>query len=87
MTKDLYLCDVNEQAVLEWICENISPVAFTTRAEFAYNDMYHGERDLWILDTTDVSDASYQWDTITRVQFLHEEDAALTLLRWGGSLK
>ena len=87
MSKDLYLCDVDERAVLEWICENISPVAFTTRAEFAYNDMYHGERDLWILDTTDVSDASYVWDTITRVQFKHKEDAALTMLRWGGSLK
>lgn len=87
MNKDLYLCDVNEQEVLEWICENISPIAFTTRADFAYSNMYHGERDLWILDTSDVSDTSYQWDTITRVQFKHKEDVALALLRWGGSLK
>lgn len=87
MNKDLYLCDVDEQAVLEWICENISPIAGTTRPQFASSDTYYGERNLWILDTTDVSDASYQWDTITRVQFKHKDDAALTLLRWGGSLK
>lgn len=82
---NLYLGDVEEGLVLEWLCENISPVAFTTRAEYSYFNMYHGENDRWIMDTQDVSDASYRWDTITQIRFRDKEDFMLTKLRWGGT--
>lgn len=82
---NLYLGDVDEGVVLEWLCENISPVACTSRAEYSYFNMYHGEDDRWIMDTQDVSDASYRWDTITQIQFRDQEDFMLTKLRWGGT--
>lgn len=83
---DLFLGDVEEGVVLEWLCENISPVAFTTKAEFSYFSMFHGEDDRWIMQTQDVSDASYRWDTITHIVFKNREDCMLTKLRWGGTL-
>jgi hypothetical protein len=47
--------------------------------------MYHGDRDLWILQTTDVSDVSGQFDTITHVRFKSINDLLLCKLTWGGS--
>jgi hypothetical protein len=54
--KSLYIGDINEYELVNWLSENISPVAMTTRAEYQYFDMYHGDDDKWIMDTTDVSD-------------------------------
>lgn len=83
----LYIGDVDEKEVVNWLSENLSPVVFTTRADFAYYDMYHGDRDLWILDTSDVSDVSPQYDTITQVRFKDQNDLLLCKLTWGGSVK
>ncbi len=81
----LYISDVDEKQIVEWLCENISPVVFTTKAEFAYYEMYHGDHDLWILDTSDVSDVSLTADTVTQVCFKKKEDRMLCQLAWGGS--
>ena len=85
---DLYLGDVDEEELLGWLCETISPLVMTTKAEYSYFNMYHGDDDLWIMDTSDVSDVSgSSWDTMTVVTFLRKEDAMLSRLRWGGILK
>ena len=81
----LYIGDAHEPDLLEWLCENLSPVVFTTRAEGHYTDMYHGDHDLWILDSQDVSDTSSQFDTITVIHFLRKEDRLLFQLTFGGT--
>jgi len=84
----LYIGDVNDHDLADWLAGNISPVVFTTRSEFAYYDMYHGDFDLWILDTTDVSDvSSSKYDTISVVTFSRREDLMLCQLTWGGTHK
>jgi hypothetical protein len=85
---DLYLGDVDEDELLGWLCENISPLVMTTKAEFSYFNMYHGDDDLWIMETSDVSDVrGSPWDTMTRIIFLRKDDAMLSRLRWGGTLE
>ena len=85
---DLYLGDVDEEELLAWLCENISSLVMTTKAEYSYFNMYHGDDDLWIMETSDVSDVSgSRWDTMTVVTFLRKEDAMLSRLRWGGTLQ
>ncbi len=84
----LYIGDVNEHELAGWLSENISPIVMTTRAEWQYFDMFHGDNDLWIMDTTDVSDlSSSRYDTITHVQFKNKEDCMLCHLAWGGSIQ
>jgi hypothetical protein len=80
----LYIGDVDDKEVLGWIIENIGELVMTTRHEYAYNDSYHGET--WSMDTTDVSDVSGQWDTMTEITFTRKEDALLACLRWGGKI-
>jgi hypothetical protein len=85
---NLYLGDVDEEELLAWLCENISSLVMTTKAEYSYFNMYHGDDDLWIMETSDVSDLnSSPWDTITQVTFKSNEDAMLSRLRWGGTLQ
>ncbi len=85
---NLYIGDADERELYEWCAENISPVLMTTQAEFDYYKMYHGDKDLWILHTTDVSDvSSSSWDTITLVSFKNKEDAIMTKLRFGGAIQ
>lgn len=84
----LYIGDADEEDLVSWLAENVSPVGFTSKSEFAYYQMYHGARDLWILDTTDVSDiSSSKYDTITCVRFSKLEDCMMCWLVWGGSTK
>ena len=83
---NLYIGDVDESEVLGWLIENIGPLALTTKADFNYYNTYHGADDKWIMDTSDVSDVSGQFDTITMVGFRYKEDAMLAKLRWAGSL-
>lgn len=80
----LYIGDVDEEEVVNWLTEHLRPVVFTTRTDFASSNMYHGGNDLWILDTTDVSDASVIYDTITQIRFKHQNDLLLCKLTWGG---
>jgi hypothetical protein len=82
----LYLGDKDEEDVLSWLIENISAVALTSKEEFAYYNTYHGDNDKWVMNTSDVSDVSLQYDTITMVQFKHKEDAILCVLRFGGKI-
>jgi len=84
---NLYIGDVEEEDVYCWLSETVSPLVMTTKAEFSYYDMYHGDRDLWIMQTTDVSDVSGSSnDTVTLISFKHMEDALLARLRFGGSI-
>jgi hypothetical protein len=84
----LYIGDVNEQDLADWLEENISPILFTTKEVSAYFTMYHGDNDLWILDTADVSDvSSSKYDTVSVVTFSRREDLMLCQLTWGGSTK
>lgn len=88
MKNCLYLGDANEEDVLNWLCEHISPLVMTTKAEYAYHEMYHGDDDLWIMDTTDVSDvSSSKWDTITEIIFKNKEDVMYCHLVWGGTIQ
>jgi hypothetical protein len=81
----LYIGDANEESVVEWLCENLSPIVLTTRAEHSLTDMYHGDCDLWILNTQDVSDIRSRYDNITMIRFLRDEDRLLCQLTWGGT--
>jgi hypothetical protein len=83
---NLYLGDRDETELYEWLCENIAPVLMTTKAEWDYFTMYHGDNDLWIMHSADVSDTSGQYDIITVLSFKHKEDAVLACLRFGGSI-
>jgi hypothetical protein len=86
MNKCLYIGDANEEELLNWLCENISPLIMTTKAQYAYYEMYHGDHDLWIMNTTDVSDvSSSKWDTITEILFKNKEDVMYCHLVWGGT--
>jgi hypothetical protein len=88
MKNILYLTDVNEEDVVNWLCEHISPLAITTRAEYVYHCQYYGDDDKWILESTDVSDvSSSNWDTITEIVFKEKEDAMYCHLRWGGKIQ
>ena len=88
MKNCLYLGDADEEEVLNWLCEHISPLVMTTRAEFAYHDMHHGDDDKWIMDTTDTSDVrGCKWDTITEIVFKNKEDVMYCHLVWGGSIQ
>lgn len=82
---NLFIGDADEQSIVEWLCENLSPIVFTTRAEHSYTDMYHGDHDLWILNTQDVSDTSGNYDNITMIRFARAEDRLLCQLTWGGT--
>lgn len=85
---NLYIGDANEEDVYTWLCENVSPLIMTTRAEWSYFDMYHGDNDLWIMVSQDVSDVNGSpWDIITHIGFKHQEDALVAKLRFGGSFK
>jgi hypothetical protein len=87
LNHNLYIGDVEEEDVYSWLCETISPVLMTTQAEYDYFKMYHGDRDLWIMHSTDVSDVSGSSnDTITLISFKNIEDALLTKLRFGGNI-
>ena len=81
----LHVGDADESKLVEWLCENLSPIVFTTRSEYSYSDMYHGDHDLWILHTQDVSDVSGQYDTITQIHFAKKEDRLLFQLTFGGT--
>lgn len=88
MKNSLYLNDANEEEVLNWLCEHVSPLVMTTRAEHAYHDMYHGDDDKWIMDTIDVSDVSGSaWDTVTEIVFKSKEDIMYCNLVWGGTIQ
>ncbi len=88
MNRCLYIGDADEEALLNWLCENISPLVMTTRAQYAYHDMYHGDNDRWTMDTTDVSDvSSSKWDTITEIVFKDQEDVMFCRLVWGGTVQ
>jgi hypothetical protein len=87
LNHNLYIGDANLEDVYSWLSETISPVILTTRDEFSYYDMYHGDGDLWIMQTTDVSDVSGSSnDTITLISFKNIEDAVLARLRLGGNI-
>jgi|Laugrespbdmm15sn_2_1035079.scaffolds.fasta_scaffold185324_1 hypothetical protein len=84
---NLYIGDAVEEDVYAWLCESIAPLLMTTQAEYDYYDMYHGDRDLWIMHSTDVSDVSGSAnDTITLLSFKNIEDALLAKLRFGGNM-
>jgi hypothetical protein len=82
----LYLGDKEEEDVLGWLIENIGPLGLTTKADFNYYNTYYGTDATWMMDTSDVSDVSGQFDTITQVCFTHKEDAVLCSLRFGGTI-
>ena len=83
---NLYLGDRDETELYDWLCENIAPVLMTTKAEWDYFTMYHGDDDLWIMHSADVSDTSGQYDIITVLSFKNKEDALMAKLRFGGSM-
>jgi hypothetical protein len=83
---NLYLGDKDEEEVLGWLIENISPLAMTTKAQYSYYATYHGNGDKWIMDTADVSDVSLQHDLITHIRIRYKEDAMLCALRFGGKI-
>lgn len=83
---NLYLGDRDETELYDWLCENIAPVLMTTKAEWDYFTMYHGDDDLWIMHSADVSDTSGQYDVITVMSFKNKEDAVMAKLRFGGSM-
>lgn len=82
----LYLGDKEESEVLGWLIENIGAIEKTLKEEFQYFNTYHGVNDKWLMNTSDVSDVSGQYDTITLVQFKDKEDAVLCALRFGGRI-
>lgn len=81
---NLYIGDVNEHNVLGWVIENIGPLIKTKKDKYQYYETYYGKD--WLMNTSDVSDVSGQYDTITLIVFESKEDALLTKVRWGGSL-
>jgi len=83
---NLYLGDRDETELYDWLCENIAPVLMTTKADWDYFTMYHGDDDLWIMHSADVSDTSGQYDIITVLSFKNKEDALMAKLRFGGSM-
>lgn len=84
---NLFVGDAVEEELYEWLSENIAPVLMTTQAEYDYFKMYHGDHDLWIMHSCDVSDVNGSvWDTVTQVSFKNKEDAILAKLRFGGSM-
>jgi hypothetical protein len=83
---NLYLGDRDETELYDWLCENIAPVLMTTKAEWDYFTMYHGDDDLWIMHSADVSDTSGSYDIITVLSFKNKEDALMAKLRFGGSM-
>ncbi len=83
---NLYLGDRDETELYDWLCENIAPVLMTTKSEWDYFTMYHGDDDLWIMHSADVSDTSGQYDIITVLSFKNKEDALMAKLRFGGSM-
>jgi len=82
----IYLGDPNEEEVLSWLMENVSPLGMTTKAEFNYYNTYYGDDDLWVMNTSDVSDVSGPWDEISELIFRIKEDAMLCGLRFGGRI-
>lgn len=83
----LYIGDANEEELYSWLCTTISPLAKTTCPKRTYYDVYHGKKNLWIMQTTDVSDVSGSSnDTLTLITFKQIEDAMLTKLKFGGNL-
>lgn len=82
----LYLGDKDEDDVLGWLIENVGPLGKTTKEEYNYYNTYHGAKSKWIMNTSDVSDVSGQFDLITAIGFKHKEDAVLCALRFGGKV-
>ena len=83
----LYIGDVDLDALLNWLCENISGLAMTTRHDNSYYNMYHGDDDKWIMETSDVSDVrGSSWDEMTQLRFKNKEDLFLCKLTWGGAV-
>ena len=82
----LYLGDCDEEVVLTWLIENIGPLGMTTQASGDYYKQFYAKDGMWVLRTSDVSDVSGQFDTVTCVEFGSKEDALLCHLTWGGSL-
>jgi aromatic ring-cleaving dioxygenase len=83
----LYIGDADINELVNWLCENVSGVVFTSRSEDSYYDMYHGDNDLWLANTVEVSDASPIYDEVTAVSFAKHEDAVMCKLRFGGTLQ
>lgn len=84
---NLYLGDRDETELYDWLCENIGPLLMTTKADYDYFTQYHGDNDLWIMHSADVSDVSSSaYDIITVISFKHREDALMAKLRFGGSM-
>jgi len=83
----LYIGDANEEELYSWLCTTISPLAKTTCPKRTYYEMYHGKRNLWAMQTTDVSDVSgSSYDTLTLITFKNMEDAIMAKLKFGGSI-
>lgn len=82
----LYIGDKDEDEVLGWLIQNVSKLASTTKEEFNYFNTYRGADDKWVMNTTDVSDVSGQFDEVTLIVFALHEDAIMAKLRFGGSM-
>lgn len=82
----LYIGDKDEDEVLGWLIQNVSELASTTKEEFNYFNTYRGAGDKWVMNTTDVSDVSGQFDEIALIVFALREDAIMAKLRFGGSM-
>lgn len=82
----LYIGDVDEDEVLGWLIQNVSELASTTKEKFNCFDTYRGTDNKWVMNTTDVSDVSGQFDEITLIVFALQEDAIMAKLRFGGSM-
>jgi hypothetical protein len=84
---DLYLGDKPENDILGWLIANVAPLGNTLKAEWNYYNTYRAKKDVWVMNTSDVSDVnSSQWDTITHIIFKNREDAVLCKLTWGGTI-
>jgi hypothetical protein len=83
---NLYVGDRDETELYDWLCENVGPLSMTTKSEYDYFTRFHGDNDLWIMHSADVSDASGVYDIITQISFQHKEDLLMAKLRFGGSV-
>lgn len=84
---NLFIGDVDEDEVVAWLSESICPIGSVDKnSEWQYFTTFIGERNRWRLESTDVSDVSGCYDTMTQITFKITEDALMCKLRWGGSL-
>lgn len=82
----LYIGDCDENELLSWLIENIGPLGMTTQATTDFYKQFYAKDGMWFMHTSDVSDVSGQFDTVTCVEFGNKDDALLCKLTWGGSL-